>query len=194
MKNVDYVRGKLEQLAYGSTDEIVRLLKRTNSETIRTFFRRMIDDVPSTMVFKVGETECPKNEASATAIAEWLTNEAPAGLQEPNVPIVNEMCPHCMNVVEMVWDVEESGYEAYCPCCGNRLMLCDACLHTDVDDNGKYIDRCDYTNNGCGADGCEIEDCFRRREAAEAIKEARAARAEMAANKDVDEDEEDEEE
>lgn len=39
--------------------------------------------------------------------------------------IVIEVCPHCENEIEMRWSVEEFGYKAFCPVCGNRLMLCD---------------------------------------------------------------------
>lgn len=59
------------------------------------------------------------------------------------VNIVSEFCPHCETEVAMEWDVKTSGYKAYCPYCGNRLMLCDACLHPD----GKYnCGNCDYNS------------------------------------------------
>lgn len=53
---------------------------------------------------------------------------------------VTETCPNCEAEVEMKWDVEEFGYKAYCPHCGQRLMLCDECLHP----NGECEDNCDY--------------------------------------------------
>ena len=57
--------------------------------------------------------------------------------------IVSEFCPHCETEVAMEWDVKTSVYKAYCPYCGNRLMLCDACLHPD----GKYnCGNCDYNS------------------------------------------------
>lgn len=42
-----------------------------------------------------------------------------------------EWCSHCGAEVEMQWDIEESGYKAYCPYCGEMLMLCDECIHSD---------------------------------------------------------------
>lgn len=56
--------------------------------------------------------------------------------------IVTEVCPHCEMEVELIWDVEESGYKAHCPYCGHRLMLCDECLHRGPD--GTYCGDCDY--------------------------------------------------
>lgn len=53
---------------------------------------------------------------------------------------VTELCPNCETEVEMRWDVEMFGYKAYCPYCGQRLMLCDECQHP----NGEYEDNCDY--------------------------------------------------
>lgn len=54
--------------------------------------------------------------------------------------IVTETCPYCDSEVEMRWDTDKRGYKAYCPVCGNRLMLCDECLHSD-DCRG-----CDYNS------------------------------------------------
>lgn len=53
---------------------------------------------------------------------------------------VTELCPNCDTEVEMRWDVEMFGYKAYCPYCGQRLMLCDECVHP----NGEYENNCDY--------------------------------------------------
>lgn len=43
---------------------------------------------------------------------------------------VNEMCPSCEREVTIFWDTERDGYKAYCPYCGEWLMLCSAC-HDD---------------------------------------------------------------
>ena len=45
--------------------------------------------------------------------------------------IVTEMCPHCMNEIEMRWNTDTEGFKAFCPVCGKRLMLCDECLHAE---------------------------------------------------------------
>lgn len=44
---------------------------------------------------------------------------------------VVEVCPHCAGKVTMEWDVEASGYRAFCPHCGKQLMLCTECLRRD---------------------------------------------------------------
>lgn len=51
---------------------------------------------------------------------------------------VVETCPSCEYEIEMAWDVERMGYKAYCPVCGNRLMICSECL----DIHG--VEHCDY--------------------------------------------------
>ena len=52
--------------------------------------------------------------------------------------IVTETCPYCGAEVEIHgWDTDRDGFKAYCPYCGNRLMLCDECLHSRCPD-------CDY--------------------------------------------------
>lgn len=45
--------------------------------------------------------------------------------------IVAEWCPHCESEIEMTWDTKIQGYKAFCPVCGNRLMLCDECQHSE---------------------------------------------------------------
>lgn len=42
---------------------------------------------------------------------------------------VVECCPHCDYEVTMEWDVDTDGFVAYCPHCGNLLLLCDECRH-----------------------------------------------------------------
>lgn len=49
---------------------------------------------------------------------------------------VTEMCPHCQNEVTVQWDVENDGYELYCPYCGFPIMLCSMCDARD----GKVCD------------------------------------------------------
>lgn len=60
--------------------------------------------------------------------------------------IVTEMCPHCEREVEIHgWNTDIDGFEATCPYCGNRLMLCDECQHQEVPvscDYCKRTDRC----------------------------------------------------
>lgn len=56
--------------------------------------------------------------------------------------IVTEVCPHCEAEVEMRWNVAADGYKAFCPHCGNRLMLCDECRQADETDGRPHV--CDH--------------------------------------------------
>lgn len=56
--------------------------------------------------------------------------------------MIVEYCPNCESEVEMRWDVETHGYKAYCPFCGNRLMICSECR----DCEGNAIG-CDYNSH-----------------------------------------------
>lgn len=58
------------------------------------------------------------------------------------LPTVVEWCPHCETEIEMRWDVKKMGYQAYCPVCGEILMLCDECKHRGED--GAFKDDCDW--------------------------------------------------
>lgn len=63
---------------------------------------------------------------------------------------VTEMCPHCEHEVEIHgWDTDAEGYQAFCPYCGGRLMLCDECLHSE-DCKG-----CDYNS--------KTDKCYRQK-------------------------------
>lgn len=56
--------------------------------------------------------------------------------------IVTEMCPHCEHEIEIRWDTNRLGFKAFCPVCGNRLMLCDECLHAGETEGN--VGGCDY--------------------------------------------------
>ena len=43
---------------------------------------------------------------------------------------VTELCPHCDREATIMWNLEEDGMKAFCPYCGNRLMLCAYCPAT----------------------------------------------------------------
>ena len=70
---------------------------------------------------------------------------------------VTEVCPHCETEVEMVWDTERYRYNAFCPHCGKRLMLCDECLHHG--DEPAWI--CDYNSE---TDFCHRSICKNEKE------------------------------
>ena len=54
-----------------------------------------------------------------------------------------EYCNVCEREIELRWDINQDGFQAICPVCGSRLMLCDACQHRDeIVCSGA--DDCDY--------------------------------------------------
>ena len=57
-----------------------------------------------------------------------------------------EVCPDCMgeNIIE--WDVEKDGYKVKCHHCGEEMMLCYSCLHSE-DNDCQFCDWCE--ENGC---------------------------------------------
>ena len=72
------------------------------------------------------------------------------GPRDERTYVVTERCPHCENEIEMRWDTDKRGFEAKCPACGQRLMLCDECRHDE-----SCRQSCDYDS--------ETDTCFRRR-------------------------------
>lgn len=62
---------------------------------------------------------------------------------------VTEFCSECETEVEMSWNPKVSGFAAFCPYCGKRLMLCDACRHADEYDAGDPTVNCDQDKDGC---------------------------------------------
>ena len=75
--------------------------------------------------------------------AELIEQVVRDGDKQNDPYIVTEYCPNCESEIEMRWSVEELGYRAFCPVCGKRLMLCDACQHTTGRDDVYSCD-CDY--------------------------------------------------
>lgn len=60
-------------------------------------------------------------------IARLSTRNETTGFVNP----VAEFCSNCESEIEMAWNTKLWGYKAFCPVCGKRLMLCDACLHDE---------------------------------------------------------------
>ena len=60
-----------------------------------------------------------------------------------------EYCNTCECEIELRWDINRDGFQAFCPVCGSRLMLCDACTHRF----GGCLDDCDYDS---AADRCRF--------------------------------------
>lgn len=91
------------------------------------------------------ELELPENLVArirADAIADY---QKATGFEKE----VTEVCPHCEAEVTLMWNTETDGYKAFCPHCGKRLMLCDACRHDGPD--GKPTGTCNYCSetNSC---------------------------------------------
>ena len=77
------------------------------------------------------------NDEAADVIESLL-----AKLQDGRTYIVTEVCPHCESEIEMRWDTDALGFKAFCPVCGERLMLCDECQHSGPDGGPTWP--CDY--------------------------------------------------
>lgn len=45
--------------------------------------------------------------------------------------LITEECRHCQSVVELRWNTDTQGFSAFCPVCGQQLLLCNECLRTD---------------------------------------------------------------
>lgn len=57
-----------------------------------------------------------------------------------------EVCPFCDREVYMRWSIEDDGYVAHCPYCGETMMLCDECFHRDGNEGDGL---CDFDGNRC---------------------------------------------
>ena len=71
-------------------------------------------------------------------------NVEPEEELEEHTEEVTEVCSHCDSEVTLPWDIAESGYKAFCPYCGNRLMLCAYCPRQKQCDYDKEKDTCYY--------------------------------------------------
>ena len=56
-----------------------------------------------------------------------------------------EFCPHCETENEIRWDIETEGYEAFCPHCGKRIMICSECLRAEDNE----LQKCDWFKEKC---------------------------------------------
>lgn len=70
-------------------------------------------------------------------------------INETNYREEVEVCPHCMGENIVKWNIEKDGYEIVCQHCGEKIMLCDACIHSN---DNKY-QKCDWCKDG----GCFIK-------------------------------------
>jgi len=71
--------------------------------------------------------------------------------------MVMETCPHCASEIEMHWDTDKMGFKAFCPVCGNPIMLCDECRYA------KTTGPCDYdSKTGACRQNTEIGKSMKR--------------------------------
>lgn len=79
------------------------------------------DDTPYSLGMRHGIVACREQLEKV--------REAIDRIEEP--PEITEECPSCGEEVTLLWDTERDGYKAFCPYCGERLMLCSVC-HDDA--------------------------------------------------------------
>lgn len=109
--------------------EVLRRLDRLNFEMdikedeLRKLYNKWNNVIPVYYSFygKMSGVEWAKRELEKVRSAIAHTDEPPE---------VTEMCPSCGKEVTLIWDTEKDGYKAFCPYCGEWLMLCSAC-HDD---------------------------------------------------------------
>ena len=73
---------------------------------------------------------------------------------------VVETCPHCETEISLAWSPKDDGFEIYCPKCGEKIMLCDACFHLD-----EYDVEPDQQHPPGSCDWCEETGCWRKNRA-----------------------------
>ncbi len=68
---------------------------------------------------------CAKAARTLSELEELLFREnTPEITRSPRDNDVTEYCPHCDRETTVLWDVEQNGYQIYCPNCGETIMLC----------------------------------------------------------------------
>lgn len=153
---------RVSELRYGEVEVEAASEREAKNKATRTgfnFFDSEITDMtaekvmsndPMSVIERLerwakGDTcdNCPACDDTVFQAAELLRK---AYLDEDGsrTNIVTEYCPHCECEVEMIWNTDTDGFKAFCPYCGERLMLCDECKHTstDVCDYSRATDSC----------------------------------------------------
>lgn len=125
------------------TDVTAEPIGMINADTIRRMDNRELAE------FLVGRCGCPPDRDSDKCTTgacdscwwRWLTKKAETG--NGRTYTVTECCPHCQSEIEMRWNTDTDGFKAFCPVCGNRLMLCDECSHAENSKGCDYDTRSD---------------------------------------------------
>lgn len=83
---------------------------------------------------------CAKAARTLSELEELLSREKdPEITKSSRDNEVTECCPHCDSEITVLWNVEQDGYQIFCPNCGETIMLCSMCDR----------EPCDWTENGC---------------------------------------------
>lgn len=85
---------------------------------------------------------------------EWKRSDEPAEWETSADGYEIEVCPECGAENEIRWDINADGFEAFCPHCGAKMMLCDACSHK----YGECYSDCDW----CEGKGCHMDSTHRK--------------------------------
>ena len=77
---------------------------------------------------------------------------------------ITEVCPACMSENTMEWDVSKEGYRAFCPRCGEEMMLCSECLpkgYCDFDMEKEWCHRRAGQQEEKKPAGREVQEAYR---------------------------------
>lgn len=147
MKNAEGYHDPTAYLAMRNVEKSER--RRTMKYKVRVSELRYGD-----VVVEASSEEEAKTKATGAEV-DFFDSEITDMTVEPEdndrTYIVTEPCPNCGEEIEMRWNTDELGYEAVCPVCGERLMLCDECLHSEDNPGGK----CDFSS--------DTDFCWRRK-------------------------------
>lgn len=131
----DQVRELREDLAYGYQIPFTTDPNDITDEMLVEMYR---DTIFSNDDFTAKPRECVENYFPAD------------GLEE------TECCPYChREIVFSNWDIRTDGFIAYCPHCGNRIMLCNACRYRFGDEHCEYkrdCNECPFVDTGFAED------------------------------------------
>lgn len=112
-----------------SKDQVRELRENyVTEDRLSNIFDENIDDVTDEMLIeRYGSVDFTNEDFMAKpreCVDNYCVGKDPTGIGEI------ECCPHCGEEVELAgWNIAEDGFKAYCPYCGEVLMLCDACYH-----------------------------------------------------------------
>ncbi|MEY8369760.1 DUF4314 domain-containing protein [Anaerovoracaceae bacterium 42-11] len=129
-------------------DEIVNLLNKFHIDPLEGCNS---DEIFEYDTLCVNLSEIKGEEETFSKERENLIKALKKRVEQANQYMVVEMCPYCESEIEMRWDAESRGYKAFCPVCGQRLMLCDECQHSGPD--GEFTGNCDFCT--------ETDSCYR---------------------------------